>query len=324
MSIRRIVFSALFVAAGLIAIGPPAQAEARTSSAAFFYADLEPYGRWTEHRIYGTVWVPANHRPGWVPYSDGRWVWTSDYGWYWDSFEDFGWATYHYGRWVLTADLGWVWVPDDVWGPAWVDWRYSDDGYVGWAPMPPEYRWHKSGFVAVNVSLTTDRYAPTWIFVAEQDFARGDIRGRRVAADRNRAMLAASARVTAYTSINTRIVNKSIDPVRLAAKTKVRIEPVRLGTAASIDDSRRLRAAGSVPLFRPRLTANSELDLDVGPAPLDVLPNADVVARPEAPSRVGGDIDTGVSARGAFDRPIGGGSGTGLGGGFGGGLRIGR
>jgi hypothetical protein len=28
-------------------------------------------------------------------------------------------------------------VPGEDWGPAWVDWRYSDD-YVGWAPLPPD------------------------------------------------------------------------------------------------------------------------------------------------------------------------------------------
>jgi len=27
-------------------------------------------------------------------------------------------------------------MPDDVWGPAWVEWRY-DDEYIGWAPLRP-------------------------------------------------------------------------------------------------------------------------------------------------------------------------------------------
>jgi hypothetical protein len=32
--------------------------------------------------------------------------------------------------------LGWFWVPDVIWGPAWVAWRWGDS-HIGWAPLPP-------------------------------------------------------------------------------------------------------------------------------------------------------------------------------------------
>ncbi len=105
----------------------------------FIYA-LEPYGRWIRHRRFGEVWVPANLPRDWRPYEYGHWVYTDEWGWFWVSDpeeEDWGWVTFHYGRWVFERGLGWFWVPGDEWAPAWVDWRYGD-GYVGWAPLPPD------------------------------------------------------------------------------------------------------------------------------------------------------------------------------------------
>ncbi len=132
------------VAGGLVApassIVTPAQAQASVSVGADFRVALEPYGAWRHNRRFGDVWVPASRARDWRPYTVGHWVYTDDYGWYWvahDQEADWGWITYHYGRWYRDADYGWFWIPNDVWGPAWVDWRYGDQ-YVGWAPEPPD------------------------------------------------------------------------------------------------------------------------------------------------------------------------------------------
>ena len=101
----------------------------------FFYSALRPYGEWIQLDGDLVVWRPFRAAAQWRPYSVGRWAWTDD-GWYWDSDEPFGWATYHYGRWYYDNYYGWIWVPDNQWGPAWVEWRYNDD-YIGWAPLPP-------------------------------------------------------------------------------------------------------------------------------------------------------------------------------------------
>ena len=69
--------------------------------------------------------------------ADGHWTYTNDWGWFWISDEDFGWVTYHYGRWVDDREFGWIWIPRSEWGPAWVQWRRSDD-VVGWAALPPD------------------------------------------------------------------------------------------------------------------------------------------------------------------------------------------
>jgi hypothetical protein len=134
------------LAATLAVVGPvssivtPAQAQANVSVGADFRVALEPYGGWRHHRRFGDVWVPASRSRDWRPYTVGHWVYTDDYGWYWvadDQEADWGWIAYHYGRWYREADYGWFWIPNDVWGPAWVDWRYGDQ-YVGWAPEPPD------------------------------------------------------------------------------------------------------------------------------------------------------------------------------------------
>ncbi len=101
----------------------------------YFYNELEPYGIWVSYRPYGYVWVPRNVGYSWRPYASGHWAWT-DYGWTWVSLERWGWIAFHYGRWGFDQALGWFWVPDIVWGPAWVAWRWGD-AHIGWAPLPP-------------------------------------------------------------------------------------------------------------------------------------------------------------------------------------------
>lgn len=103
---------------------------------------LEPYGTWIDDAEWGLVWVPSAVivGPGFQPYvTAGHWAYT-DEGYYWVSDFEWGWATFHYGRWVSTA-RGWVWIPGARYAPAWVEWRYGG-GYIGWGPMPPQWRWH--------------------------------------------------------------------------------------------------------------------------------------------------------------------------------------
>ena len=125
-----------------------------------FYDELDPYGEWVWHPRYGYVWLPEDVSPRWRPYTVGRWTYTDEYGWYWDSNEPFAWAVYHYGRWGYDEDYGWFWVPGDTWAPAWVQWRYSDD-YVGWAPVGPGRRGYAYG-VPVNYEPPI---AESWVFV---------------------------------------------------------------------------------------------------------------------------------------------------------------
>ncbi len=121
-----------------VAVAPPAVPATPTLD--YFQSQLAPYGNWVNVPGYGLGWEPAVD-PGWRPYYDGgHWEYT-DAGWYWQSDYPWGDITFHYGRWVyasLAADPAWVWVPGFDYAPAWVVWRHADDdGYIGWAPLPP-------------------------------------------------------------------------------------------------------------------------------------------------------------------------------------------
>ncbi|WP_247233027.1 DUF6600 domain-containing protein [Telluribacter sp. SYSU D00476] len=120
-----------------------------------FYSDLSPYGRWTSHPQYGSIWIPSVVGD-FQPYAtNGRWV-VTEYGNTWVSDYDWGWAPFHYGRWFHDDFYGWAWVPDYEWGPAWVNWR-SGGGYYGWAPLSPGIHIN----VQVNIPMNY------WVFVPQ-------------------------------------------------------------------------------------------------------------------------------------------------------------
>ena len=132
MAIAPIASGAL-VSGKAFAGGPAAPYAAAEFEIEEFYDALAPFGDWVADERFGYVWYPNAVQQGWRPYTVGNWVYTEEYGWYWDSPEPFAWAVYHYGRWGYDEEYGWYWVPGDTWSPAWVQWRYSDE-YVGWAP----------------------------------------------------------------------------------------------------------------------------------------------------------------------------------------------
>lgn len=62
----------------------PASAQVHgTQLSGEFRRALQPYGRWERHSRWGEVWLPGNRARGWRPYTEGRWVYSNDWGWYW-------------------------------------------------------------------------------------------------------------------------------------------------------------------------------------------------------------------------------------------------
>ncbi|MGE5402387.1 MAG: DUF6600 domain-containing protein [Ignavibacteriales bacterium] len=173
----------------------------------YFYGSLSHYGEWIEIDNDLYAWHPYNVGRGWQPYTVGRWVWTSD-GWYWDSFEPFGWATYHYGRWFYDDYDGWIWIPDDQWGPAWVEWRYSDD-YIGWAPLPPYAVFN----INVGIHFTYDWHFPAncWNYISYRYFDGYDVH-RYMAPERVKYRLYGNTRYrNEYGYRDGRVINRGVD-----------------------------------------------------------------------------------------------------------------
>ena len=215
-----------------------------------FYSSLSPYGEWVNVE-FGRAWRPLHVVHGWRPYVNGQWVWT-DYGWYWMSDEPFGWATFHYGRWYYDDFYGWVWVPGEVWGPAWVEWRYSND-YIGWAPLAPYAEF------SFNVGITyTNRWAAPvhyWNFVPGDRFASARVVDYVQPVEQSRRIFG-STRVTG--SIRTdggQVVNRGVDVSFVERHGNLHINRVNIVSSDKRTSERFVGEADRrhIEVYRPRM-----------------------------------------------------------------------
>ncbi len=200
-----------------------------------FYSQLAPYGTWIQLDNGLVVWRPLNLQPGWAPYKYGYWIWTND-GWYWHSDDPFGYIVFHYGRWYYDNYYGWLWVPDDVWAPAWVQWRYDND-YIGWAPLPPYASFSINFGVRFSMSFNTPYYH--WHFLRYRYMCNPYAYNYYVP-DRTRYRLYSITKYrTNYGYSNGRVINRGVDVDFIRKKSGARI------TEHSIDRVNNLRDIGN-------------------------------------------------------------------------------
>jgi hypothetical protein len=228
-----------------------------------FYQALSPYGTWSQEPDVGWTWEPNEgvRDVNWRPYTNnGHWLWT-DHGWYWESSSPYGWAVFHYGRWGYNARHRWCWAPDNIWGPAWVDWRESDD-YIGWAPLPFGSRFEPSlGFsyqgrhlgFDFHIGLEEQRYT----FVETNRFLDIDFRGH-YAPEHNRHNVYNRTRIVKNTYIynDNRIINNGISTEVIARATRRSIDKV-IVEDAHIDAGRPIRSdrrkGNTIISYRPKI-----------------------------------------------------------------------
>ncbi len=172
----------------------------------YFYGALEPFGEWIEIDYDEYAWRPYDSDYNWRPYSEGRWEWTRN-GWYWVSYEPFGWATYHYGRWFYDDYYGWLWMPDNVWAPAWVEWRYNNN-YIGWAPLPPYARFDRRR--GIRFSISWNSHYTNWNFVTYNNFVSYNVNNYFINHNVQNVYNRTKYR-TNYFADNNRIVNGGIN-----------------------------------------------------------------------------------------------------------------
>jgi len=193
---------------------------------AYFYDELQPYGMWVSYRPYGYVWIPGNVGYNWRPYSRGHWAWT-DYGWTWVSVERWGWIAFHYGRWGWDRRMGWFWVPDIVWGPAWVAWRWGDT-HIGWAPLPPGIDYIPGrGFGRHDWNIPYDH----WNFVRGRNFMDRSVDRWVLPIERNRTIVDRTEFGVSITERDRRVINDGIDPDIIRRHTERPVERLTLKDA---------------------------------------------------------------------------------------------
>jgi hypothetical protein len=217
-------------------------------SIGFFYSSLAPYGEWIEVDAGLYAWRPMRVHRAWRPYLYGRWVWT-DYGWYWMSYEPFGWAVFHYGRWYYDDYYGWIWIPDRIWGPAWVEWRYSDD-YIGWAPLPP----YASFSFSIGIRFTTRWVAPApyWTFVRYRHFNVANVERYAAPPEYTRRLMGVTRISSRYEVDRDRIINRGVDRSVIERNGNTRIE--RYDVALGRDRGERIVREGGrerIEVYRP-------------------------------------------------------------------------
>jgi hypothetical protein len=253
------ILSAAIALAGLSFSAQVADAQqirkSRLTDVQAFYQQLAPYGRWFSMSPYGSVWSPYGIAADWRPYTNGEWIYTDD-GWTWLSDDNWGWATDHYGRWFFDTLYGWVWVPDTVWSPAWVSWRYGN-GWIGWAPLSPMSIWGPGGFAdPVYDSVPVSWYS----FVRQDVFVQHHIKRFIALPDQNQTLVRVTDKVTHYTLINGQVVNRSVSRQTIERVIgqkipKRRVEDV--GSAATLDSLKGQRVKGDkVLMYRPTPTAS--------------------------------------------------------------------
>jgi hypothetical protein len=242
---QRILFLTGFILCGWL-MSASSSSAASLDVSVDFYASLAPYGDWLEHERFGTVWAPRQVEPGWRPYSHGEWVYTDD-GWTWASDEDWGWATDHYGRWYFDRSDGWLWLPGDEWAPAWVAWRYGE-GYVGWAPLPPEVDAFGDDF-----SLELDPFV--FCFVEERHFLEPHVHRHFFPVARNVTYVHLTQDFTRYRHRDRHVVNLGIDVGRFERAMGRAVPRGQIHEVRSPAEARRVRMQrGQVALFRPSAT----------------------------------------------------------------------
>jgi hypothetical protein len=236
---------------GLSGAAQPATA-AVTVDLTFFHDRLAPYGDWIQHQRYGWVWHPTVVEMDWRPYVDGHWVMTDEYGWLWESDYDWGWAPFHYGRWAYDEEFGWVWVPGYEWGPAWVGWRQGD-GYLGWAPLPPEVGWDAVGGLQLgSFDLDMGLYQPSWVFVEERYFLAPRLREVIFEPERNLTIIERTRNVTNYVTVDNRVVNRSISVERIEKVTGARVEHFKVNEVERVASGLGPRTdRHTINVFRP-------------------------------------------------------------------------
>ena len=222
------------------------------------YGALDQYGTWVDVENYGEVWCPLEVDAEWRPYTVGSWAYT-DYGWMWVAQDPWGAVPYHYGRWVYDSWYGWVWVPGDVWAPAWVSWRYGD-GWVGWAPLPPDADWRIGIGFSVDIGSLDSRIdSYGWCFVPARDLLSPNIRTRLAPPSRNVTYLTITQNITNYTEFNSRPAERGLRPEMIERDLGRRLTPYKVVESDAVRGRREAQIRGqSIEIRRPGQSVGSK------------------------------------------------------------------
>jgi hypothetical protein len=140
--------------------------------------------------------------------------------------------------------VGWVWVPGYDYAPAWVVWRHADeDGYVGWAPLPPgalfiDGSWRYNGLV-VGADFDFGLGATFFTFVDYGHFCAFDFHPYILRSDRFNYVFRRSVFENHFAYDRGRFINQGLGRERVAAFAHQDIRIERAQDLRRADEQRR-------------------------------------------------------------------------------------
>ncbi len=244
---------------------------------------LQPQGEFVRVDRIGEVWRPRDVAQDWQPYTNGRWIFNQQVGWYFESDEPWAEVTYHYGRWYDDPDQGWVWVAGTEWAPAWVEWRRNKQ-YVGWRPLPPENaprrvssRRGSRGPSSIDVTEIQEE----WVFIPTREITTERITTVRVRPTEVVEIYRDARPIGRVEQRGGYAVNFALQPTVLEREANIRIEPRNLPRADAVPVPQQVRAIST----EERTTSTSTSTTQTRPAP-NAPASADTT-KPGEPPRPG-------------------------------------
>jgi hypothetical protein len=166
------------------------------------------------------------------------------------SAERWGWIAFHYGRWGWDRRMGWFWVPDIVWGPAWVGWRWGA-GHIGWAPLPPGTDFHPGrGFGRRDWNIPGHH----WIFVRGRNFMDRSLDRWVLPFERNTTIINLTVVNVNISSRDSRVFNEGVGLDHVRRETNTVVTKVALKDGRRPEDVR--SSAQEVVVYRPEVSRN--------------------------------------------------------------------
>ena len=244
----------------------------------YFYDQLQPYGIWVSHSGFGYVWIPRDVGYRWRPYSRGHWAWT-DYGWTWVSLERWGWIAFHYGRWGWDRRMGWFWVPDVVWAPSWVAWRWGDT-HIGWAPLPPGVDFNPGrGFGRRDWDIPGHH----WNFVRGRDFMDRSLDNWILPVERNVTIINNTIINVNVNVRDNRVINDGVDVDQVRRWTNRTVDKYALKEAPRAGEQR--VEGNDMIIYKPKISRNEAskpkqvIDQERAPEQVDSDPGVRIYRR---------------------------------------------
>ena len=116
---------------------------------------------------------------------------------------------------------GWLWMPDNEWGPAWVEWRYDND-YVGWAPLSP----YATFSITAGLRFSVQYESPytNWMFVRYHNFCEPRLNSYYIPASYRSRIFRNTTYRADYAYRDNRVINRGVDVNIIESRGRVTVK----------------------------------------------------------------------------------------------------